>query len=63
MLGFPTETEEEMKQTIDVTCGSAPHTVSFFTVTPFPNTPLYDFVMKTHPEKLAGISYADAEYT
>ena len=63
MLGFPTETEEEMKQTIDVTCGSSLHTVSFFTVTPFPNTPLYDFVMKTHPEKLAGISYADAEYT
>ena len=63
MLGFPTETEEEIKQTIDVACGSALHTSSFFTVTPFPNTPLYDFVLKTHPEKLARVSYAGTDYS
>ena len=63
MLGFPTETEEEIKQTIDVACGSALHTSSFFTVTPFPNTALYDFVLKTHPEKLARVSYAGTDYS
>ena len=43
-------------------CGSALRTSSFFTVTPFPNTPLYDFVLKTHPEKLARVSYAGTDY-
>ena len=47
MLGFPTETEEEMQQTVEVVCASALHTMSSFTVIPFPNTPLYDLVMRT----------------
>jgi len=63
MLGFPTETEDEMQQTIDVARHSLLHTASFFTVTPFPNTELHDLVQRTHPEKLANISYADTDFS
>ncbi len=62
MLGFPTETEAEMKQTIDVVCRSRLHTASFFTVTPFPNTEVYRHVMRATPEKLSDIRYDDMEY-
>ena len=62
MLGFPTETEDEIKRTIEVVCRSRLHTSSFFTVTPFPNTDVYHHVMQTSPEKLAGICYDDMEY-
>ncbi len=43
MLGFPTETEEEMKTTIAVAANSKLHLGSFFLVTPYPNTPLYEY--------------------
>ena len=36
MLGFPTETEEDMKATLEVACNSRLHTAAFFTVIPFP---------------------------
>ncbi|HEY4716340.1 MAG TPA: radical SAM protein [bacterium] len=42
MLGFPTETEEELKDTIRFALASRLHTASFFTVTPFEGTALYD---------------------
>jgi anaerobic magnesium-protoporphyrin IX monomethyl ester cyclase len=61
MLGFPTETEEEMRQTIDVTCHSMLHTASFLTVTPFPNTELYDHVANTHAQQLAKLSFKDTD--
>ena len=62
MLGFPTETEADMQQTIDVACRSKLHTSSFFTVTPFPNTELYRIVMETCPERIANLKYDDMEY-
>ena len=62
MLGFPTETEEEMQQTIDVACNSLLHTVSFFTVTPFPGTALYETAAQLYPERLAQLSYDDMDY-
>jgi len=62
MLGFPTETEEELKQTIEVAADSQLHTISFFTVMPFPHTRLYDEMMKLHPERLTGIQYDDVNY-
>jgi len=62
MLGFPTETEPEIRQTIDVVCHSSLHTTSFFTVTPFPNTDVYRRVLHATPEKLSGIRYDDMEY-
>jgi anaerobic magnesium-protoporphyrin IX monomethyl ester cyclase len=63
MIGFPSETEEEMQQTIDVACQAKTHTTSFFTPIPFPGTPLYDMVKEGHPEKLASLSYDSATYT
>lgn len=63
MLGFPTETENDVAQTIDVTCNSELHTATFFTVTPYPGTEMYEIVKKSHPEKLAGIVYDDRDYT
>jgi radical SAM superfamily enzyme YgiQ (UPF0313 family) len=41
MLGFPSETEVEMKQTIDFALKSKCHTASFFILTPFPGTEMY----------------------
>ncbi len=63
MMGFPTETEEELQQTIDVACASRFHTASFFTVTPFPGTPLYETVRQSHPEKLERIRYDDRDFS
>ena len=63
MLGFPTETEEDMQATLDVACNSRLHTATFFTVIPFPNTELYAYVAKHTPDKLKGVDYDDSEYT
>jgi radical SAM superfamily enzyme YgiQ (UPF0313 family) len=63
MLGFPTETEAEMQQTIDVASNSMLHTASFFTATPYPNTHLYDHVSKTHAQQLAKLSFKDTDYS
>jgi radical SAM superfamily enzyme YgiQ (UPF0313 family) len=62
MMGFPTETEEDLRMTIDVTCGSGLHIVSYFTTTPFPNTEMYRLAQKKFPERLQRIIYDDMEY-
>ncbi|HEO72005.1 MAG TPA: B12-binding domain-containing radical SAM protein, partial [Candidatus Hydrogenedentes bacterium] len=62
MLGFPTETEEEIKSTIDVACNSTFHTATFFTVIPYPHTALYELAKQTHPDRLELISYTDSDY-
>ncbi len=62
MMGFPTETEEDMQMTIDVASQSRLHTASFFTVTPFPNTELYNMVMQLHPERMEHVSFEDMNY-
>lgn len=41
MLGFPTETEEEMQSTIEWAADSAFHTAAFFRVIPFKGTELF----------------------
>jgi radical SAM superfamily enzyme YgiQ (UPF0313 family) len=41
MLGFPSETEEEMERTIDWAASSAFHTAAFFRVIPFKGTELF----------------------
>jgi len=46
MLGFPTETLDEVKATVDFACGSRLHTAHFFTVNPFEGTPLADWARK-----------------
>jgi len=44
MLGFPTETEEEMRATIDWAARSSFHTAAFFRVIPFKGTELFEQV-------------------
>ena len=41
MLGFPTETEDEMQSTIDWAASSSFHTAAFFRVIPFKGTELF----------------------
>ncbi len=48
MLGFPTETEDEMNMTIYFALRTKLHTASFFIVTPFKGTELWEFI----PEEL-----------
>ncbi|MCX5758507.1 MAG: radical SAM protein [Candidatus Hydrogenedentes bacterium] len=62
MLGFPTETEEELKLTIDTACESSFHTATFFTVIPYPQTALYELARQTYPEQLAEICYDASDY-
>jgi radical SAM superfamily enzyme YgiQ (UPF0313 family) len=62
MFGFPSETEEDMQQTLDVACESRLHTASFFTVTPFPGTEIYSIAMQERPDNVSQIDYEDMEY-
>ena len=50
MLGFPTETEEEMKLTIDFALSSKFHTAAFYRVMPFRGSLLYDMVREKRPD-------------
>jgi radical SAM superfamily enzyme YgiQ (UPF0313 family) len=52
MLGFPTETEDEMNMTVDFAARTKLHTASFFIVTPFKATELWDFVPRELQEKV-----------
>ena len=45
MLGFPTEVEEEAWQTINFALDSKLHTATFFILTPFPGTDIYDMAV------------------
>ena len=58
MLGFPTETHEEMEQTISFAVNSALHTAAFFCVMPNKGTPLY----KSLDEKLRALADGLAEH-
>ena len=61
MLGFPDETEAEMRQTIKTAADSRLHTASFYTATPFPNTPLHAWAKVNRPEQLIHLDYRDAD--
>jgi radical SAM superfamily enzyme YgiQ (UPF0313 family) len=50
MLGFPTETKEEMLQTIRFAKKSKLISASFFQVVPFPGTELYDIAKRYYPK-------------
>ncbi len=52
MLGFPTESEDEMNMTINFAAHTKLHTASFFIVTPFKATELWDYVPSELQEKV-----------
>ncbi|MBN1385160.1 MAG: radical SAM protein [Elusimicrobia bacterium] len=58
MIGFPEETEDNINTTIRYACESRLHVISFFTVTAFPGTALYEGL----PEYGKKISIADINY-
>jgi len=61
MFGFPFETLEEMETSFCVARDSRLHVGAFFVVTPFPNTPLYRYVMEHVPEKMNNFSYSTTD--
>jgi len=62
ILGFPTETVEEMQMTIDTACSSELHVASFYVATPFPNTELYRMAAEhCPPESLEHLNFDDID--
>jgi hypothetical protein len=55
MIGFPTETPEELRATVDFALESRLSMAQFFQVTPQPQTPLYDLALSEGAEALAAI--------
>jgi radical SAM superfamily enzyme YgiQ (UPF0313 family) len=55
MLGFPTETEEEINATADYALRSKLTKAFFFTVIPQPGTPLYDLAKSESEETLKAV--------
>jgi anaerobic magnesium-protoporphyrin IX monomethyl ester cyclase len=52
MLGFPTETREEVEATVDYAVKSGLSQAYFFDVVPQPGTPLYDLAYQENPDAL-----------
>lgn len=50
MVGFPTESEEELRATVDFAVGSKLHAAYFFVVTPFGGTEMHEHVVETLSE-------------
>lgn len=61
MIGFPTETEEEIKATIDFACNSKLHVAAFFVVVPFEGTELA-LQMEKEGKIRPMIDYKDYDY-
>ncbi len=60
MLGFPTETREEMERTIRFACESSILKAYFFSVVPFPQTELHKLVKQTYPDMPLGDGISDS---
>lgn len=50
MLGFPEETREQMRRTVDLACRLDPDSAQFTSVTPYPGTPMWHEVRKGQEE-------------
>lgn len=50
MLGFPSETRDEIEQTIQFACKSRLLVANFFNVVPFPRTEMFELARKTYPD-------------
>jgi radical SAM superfamily enzyme YgiQ (UPF0313 family) len=62
MLGYPTETEEELRATINFAVSSRLHLATFFIVNPFPGTPIYE-QFKALGKLRNNVNTNDYEYT
>lgn len=62
IFGFPTETAEEMLETIRVTTQSQLHTSFFFILIPFPGTRIHEYAAAHMPEKLKNVSYDNVDF-
>jgi len=60
MLGFPTETPEEIKNTINFAVSSDITLAYFFFVIPQPGTPMYDLAIQENPEITKKLGEIDA---
>jgi radical SAM superfamily enzyme YgiQ (UPF0313 family) len=60
MLGFPTETKQELKATVDFAVKSKLHSALFFAVVPFKETELYSQCVSIMKER--GFDFADHSY-
>lgn len=58
MLGFPTETEEEVRETIRFAVGSNLHSAYFFIVTPHEGTELFEMVPELKTKKVPFDDYS-----
>jgi len=63
MLGFPGETREEMRETVEFAARSRLTTASLHSVIPLPATPLWDLVAETHPHLIDTATQFDFEFT
>jgi anaerobic magnesium-protoporphyrin IX monomethyl ester cyclase len=61
MLGFPTETVEEMESTIAYACAAPSHTAMFFIVTPFEGTEMSRTMDADVPEPYEGMGYCTGD--
>jgi radical SAM superfamily enzyme YgiQ (UPF0313 family) len=62
MLGFPTETEDELETTLKIVRESALKSAGFHYVVPFPGTRLYECALKTHPVEMSRIRYDNLDF-
>jgi radical SAM superfamily enzyme YgiQ (UPF0313 family) len=62
MLGFPTETPDEARGTVDFALRSRLHEALFFVVNPFEGTPLYDMVRDRMQAREATLRDTDMDY-
>lgn len=53
MLGFPEETRDQMRKTVDLAVRLDPDSAQFTSVTPYPGTPMWHDVRKGQPEDYA----------
>jgi anaerobic magnesium-protoporphyrin IX monomethyl ester cyclase len=60
MLGFPTETRDEIRATVDYAVNSKLHSALFFIVIPFKGTELYDMCMQH--KKAGDLRFEDHDY-
>lgn len=59
MLGFPTETLEEIERTIQFAVGSRLTMAHFFCVVPQQGTPIYDLALRESPDAVKKIAITD----